>query len=104
MELRDGLDDPRATDARDLRARKLGLVRPRVAPDHANARLERLGIDADALDRARSGALATRDLCTLECRPGRARGGEESVAVAENDLRVGPDVHDEVHLAPEMRA
>ena len=36
--------------------------------------------------------------------PGRARGGEQSVAVAEDDLGVGPDVDDEVHLVPEVRA
>ena len=73
-------------------------------PDHADARLERLRIDAHALDRTRGRTLAARDLRALERRPGRARGGEESVAVAEHDLGVRPDVDDEVHLVPEVRA
>jgi hypothetical protein len=46
VELRDRLDDPGPADTRDLGLGEPGLVRPRVVPDHAETRLERLGIDA----------------------------------------------------------
>ena len=64
--------------------------------DDAEARLERLPVDPDALDRARRGALAGRDLGALEGRAGRRRGGEQAVAVAEHDLGVRADVDDEL--------
>ena len=44
------------------------------------------------------GALAAADLRALEGRPGRARGGEQAVAVAEHDLGVRADVDDQVDL------
>ena len=73
------------------------LVGPRLAADRPVAQLERLGVDPDALDRARCGPLPTRDLRAFERRPRRAGGGEQSVAVAEHDLRVRADVDDQVH-------
>ena len=74
------------------------LVRPGVAADHAEARLERLGVDPHALDRAGRGALAAADLRTLERRPGRAGRGEQALPVPEHDLGVRADVDDQVHL------
>src|SRR6185437_575924 len=63
-------DDARAADPRDagglhgfLEPR---LVGPQVGADDLEARLERRRVDPYALDRARRGALATADLCTLE--------------------------------------
>ena len=41
------------------------------------------------------GALAAADLGALEGRAGRARRGEQAVAVAEHDLGVRADVDDE---------
>ena len=103
MQLGDRLDDPGAADARDARLREAGLVRPRLAADHAYARLERLRVDPHALDRAGRGSLPAGDLRSLEGGPGRARGGEEPLAVPEHDLGVRADVDDQVHLVGEMR-
>ena len=80
------------------------LVRPGLAPDDADARLERLRVDADALDRARRRSLPAGDLRAFERGTGRARGGEQAIAVAEHDLRVRADVDDEVHLVAQVRA
>ena len=61
-QLGDDLDDPRAADAGDAglggRLGEARLVRPQLAADHPEARLERGAVDPDALDRARRGALA----------------------------------------------
>ena len=96
------LDDPGATDAGDpgpaLGRDGLGerrLVGPGVDPDHAEPRFERLAVDPDPLDRAGRGALAAADLGALERRAGRARRGEESAPVAQHDLGVRADVHDQ---------
>ena len=104
VELCDRLDDPRAAHAGDPRAREGRVVRPRVAADHAEARLERVGVDAHALDRAGGGALPAADLRTLERRPGRAGRGEQPLAVPEHDLGVRADVDDQVHLVEQVRA
>ena len=103
VELGDRLDDPGAADARHVRAREGRLVRPGVVADHAVAGLERLGIDAHALDRAGRGPLAAADLRALEGRARRARGGEEPIAVAEHDLGVRADVDDQVDLVAQVR-
>ena len=99
-ELGDHLDDARAADAGHAqlvgRGREARFVRPQVRADDLEPRLERRGVDADALDRARRGALAAADLGALEGRPGRAGGGEQPVGVAEDDLRVRADVDDQV--------
>ena len=60
-------------------------------------------IDPHPLDRARRGALAAADLRALERRPGRRRGGEQALAVAEHDLGIGADVDDQRHLVGEVR-
>ena len=79
------------------RRREGGLVGPGVDADDPEARLERVAVDPDALDRARRGPLAATDLGTLEGRPGRARRGEQPALVTEHDLRVRTDVDDERH-------
>ena len=65
--------------------------------DDADPRLERLAVDADALDGAGRGALPAGDLGTLEGGAGRARCREQPVLVAEDDLGVRADVHDQRH-------
>ena len=99
-ELGNDLDDPRSADSGHARrSGRLGeprLVRPDRAPDHPEPWLERGRVDADPFDRARRGALAAADLGALECRPRRARRGEKPIPVAEDDLGIRPDVHDEV--------
>ena len=74
-----------------------GVVRPGIDADDPEPRLERLAVDAHALDGARRGALPGADLGALERRArGRARG-EQPALVAEHDLGVRPDVDDERH-------
>ena len=80
--------------ARLLEAR---LVGPGVDADDPESRLERLAVDADALDGAGRGALPAGDLGALERGAGRARCGEEPALVAEDDLGVRPDVDDQRH-------
>ena len=103
VELGDRLDDPGAAHARHVDVGESRLVRPGVAPDRANARLERLRVDANPLDRPRRRSLAAGDLRALERRAGRARRGQQALAVAEHDLGVRAHVHDEVHLVTEVR-
>ncbi len=73
-----------------------GLVGPDLAADRAVPQLERLGVDPNALDRARRGALPARDLRALERRSGRAGRGQQPVAVAKHDLGVRAHVDDQV--------
>ena len=80
------------------------LVRPGVAADHPDARLERVRVDPHPFDRAGRRALPAGDLRTLERRAGRARRREQAVAVAEHDLGVRADVDDQVDLVAEVRA
>ena len=95
-QLGDRLDDPGSADARDPRApdcsRERRVVRPELRADHSYPWLQRLAVDPDPLDRAGSSPLATGDLGSLEGRPGRRRGGQQPVSIAEHDLRVGADV------------
>src|SRR3954470_12144051 len=95
VQLGDQLDDARAADAG--RRGGAGLVGPSSASDGAEAKLERLTVDADAFDRAGRGALTARDLRALEGGAGGARGGEQPVAVPEHDLGVRADVDQEIH-------
>ena len=104
VELRNGLDDPRAADAGDPDIGEARLVRPGVGPDHAEARLERRRVDPHPLDRPRRRPLPTGDLRPFERRAGRARRCEEPLAVAENDLRVRPDVDDQHRLVLLVRS
>ena len=57
------------------------LVRPEIAADHLEARLQRLAVDAHALDGAGRGALAAGDLRALEGRAGRRGAGEQPFAL-----------------------
>ena len=107
IELRDRLDDSGAADAGDAEARgRLGeawRVRPEIAADHLETGLEGVPVDAHPLDRAGGGALAAGDLRALEGRPGRRRGGEQPLAIAEHDLGVGADIDDQPELVAKMR-
>ena len=60
------------------------------------------GIDAHALDGARRGALAATDLRALERRARRARAGEQPLAIAQHDLRVGAHVDEQSQLIAEV--
>ena len=79
------------------------FVRPEIAADHLEARLERRAVDAQALDGARRGALAAADLRALEGGPGRRRASEQPLTVAEHDLGIGADIDDEADLVGEIR-
>ena len=85
-------------------ASKPGSSDHRSRADDLEARLERDGIDAHALDRAGRGALAATDLRALEGRAGRARAGEQAVAVAEHDLGVGADIDQQREFVAAGRA
>ena len=102
VELGDDLDDARPADAGHAalrrRLREAGLVRPEVRADDPEARLERLAVDAHPLDGAGRGPLAGADLGALEGRTGRAGCRQQPAGVAEHDLGVRADVHDERHL------
>ncbi len=108
VHLRHDLDDGRAADAGDAEPLGVGvearLVRPQIRPDDLEARLERGGVDADALDGAGRGALAGRDLRALEGGACRRGGGHDAVAVAEDDLGIGADVDEQHHAVLPVRA
>ncbi len=91
------------TPVRGRRRGEARIVRPQVAADHLEARLERRGIDAHALDGAGRRALAAADLRALEGGAGRARAGEQPLAVAEHDLGIGADVDQQRDLVAEVR-
>ena len=99
--LGDDLDDPRAADPGYAglrhRRREGRIARPGVDADDPEARLERRRVDPDPLDGSRRCALAAGDLGTLESRAGGAGGRQQTMPVAQHDLRVGADVHDERH-------
>ena len=78
------------------------IVRPEIAADHLEARLQRRAVDAHALDRARRGALAAGDLRALEGGAGRRGAGEQALAIAEHDLRVGADVDEQRQLVAKV--
>ena len=105
---RDHFDDPGAADARDSgaphRLLEPRLIGPQVRPDHLEARLEGRRVDAHALDRPGRGALAAADLRALEGRSRGAGAGEQPAAVAEHDLRVGADVHQQRELIGQVGA
>ena len=105
--LGDGLDDAGAADAGDAsRGRRLGeagLVGPEVGADDLVARLERDAVDADALDRARRGALSAGDLGALEGRAGRRGAGEQAFPIAQHDLGIGADIDEQRQLVLQVR-
>ena len=107
VHLGDHLDDARPADARDTgRLRglcKARVVRPEVAADDLEARLERHRIDAHALDGPGRRALAAADLRALKSRTGRARAREQACTVAEHDLGIGADIDQQRHRITEIR-
>ncbi len=92
------LDDARSADAAgpDLLGRVVGL--PPLEADDLEAHVERLRVDADALDGARGGPHAELDVGAFEGRAGGARGGQHPRAVAQHELAVGADVEDQQHF------
>ena len=60
------------------------------------------GREIRAANRNGRGTLAAGDLCSLEGRAGRRRGGDDPFPVAENDLGVGADVDEQRHLLVEV--
>ena len=96
------VDDSRPTQPGDSgrgdRHVESGLVAPRIDADHLHPSVQRLGVDANALDGAGRRSLSAADLRALERRAGGAGRGELAVPVAEHDLGVGADVDDESHV------
>ncbi len=80
------------------------LVGPLLDADDPVARLQRLGIDADALDGAGRGALAGGDFGALEGRAGGRGGGDDALPVAQHDLGIGADIDQQHHLVLPVRA
>ena len=99
-------DDAGTADAGDAGGRdrrgEHGIVRPQLAADHLETRLERRRIDAQPLDGARRGALAATDLRALERRSRRAGAGEQAMAVAEHDLGVGAYIDQQRHFVRQI--
>ncbi len=91
------LDDAAAAHARHLGRAEPLFVRPRVLPDHAEARLQRVAIDANPLHSPGCGSLATRDLGAFERGARRARCCQQTITVPEHDLGVRADVDQQVH-------
>ena len=81
------------------------LIRPepqipfgRTAADGHDHGLQRRGVEREVLDRALGRAHAEGQPAAFEGRAGRAGRAGEPVAVADHDLGVGPDVHEERQL------
>ena len=93
---RDHFDDSGTTYAAnsDLRILlgKFRLVGPGFAADHAKTRFQCFRVDTHPFDRTRRGALAGRNLCTLEGRPGGAGGSQQAVAITQYDFSIGANV------------
>ena len=79
---------------------------PRGAPPPMTSYVgsRRPRVDRDALDRAGGGAHAVAHDAPLEPRPGRARADEQELAVADDDLRVRADVHQQRHPLARVHA
>ncbi len=107
IHLGDRFDDSRATYAGNTerlhRLCETRIIRPEIRADHAETDVERLAVDAHAFDGTSGSALAAADLGALEGRAGRARAGEQAVAIAEHDLRIRAHVDDERDFLEEMR-
>ena len=76
-------------------SRKARLIRPEIAADHFEARLQRLAIDAHALDGAGRGALAAGDLRAFEGRAGRRGAGEQAIPIAKHQFGIGADIDEQ---------
>ena len=99
------MPEPQNSGDADLGDRfgKARLVRPQLAADHLEARLQRPAIDAHALDGAGRGALAAGDLRALEGRAGRRGAGDEAAPVAEHQLGVGADIDEQRQFVAQIR-
>ncbi len=64
-----------------------------LVADHSD--LDPVRRDRDALDRALGGAHPAGDVAALQCRPRRARGGDDLAAMDEGHFGVGADIHHE---------
>ena len=99
IHFRDHFDDARAADAGDARGghRRIEarLIGPQLRADHPEARLKRYGVDADALDGARCGALAAGNLRPFKGRPRGRRAGQQPCLGAQDDFRIGADIDGE---------
>ena len=100
------LDDARAADAGYAgcgdRLFEALFVGPPVAADHLEARLQRLWVDAHALDRAGRGALTAADLRALESGAGGAGASEQALVVAQDNFGVGADVDQQRDLVGQV--
>ena len=82
---------------------KARLVRPEIAADHFEARLQRFAIDAHALDGAGRGALAAGNLRALESRAGRRGAGDEAILIAEYEFGIGADIDQQSEFIAQIR-
>src|SRR5207245_1543911 len=96
IHFRDDFDDARTADAGNTSPGdgcvEPWLVGPQVRADDLESGLQRDRIDTHAFDGARSCALTTADLRSLERRPCRARAGEQASAIAQYYFGVRPDI------------
>src|SRR5579872_6896680 len=108
IHLGDDFDNARAADAGNAgRSRRFGeafFVRPELATDHLETRLQSRAINAYPLDRARGGALAAGNLRAFEGGPGRRGAGEQAAAIAEDDLGVRADIDQQREIVAKIRA
>ena len=72
-----------------------GFVGPVLATDYPEPGLQRFRINSYAFDRAGGRTLTRTDLCALESRAGRARGGQQALAVAQQHFSVCADIDDQ---------
>src|SRR5262249_44316448 len=97
IHLGDGFDDSRAADAGHARfghgSSETRLMGPQVRADDLESRVQCLRFDAYAFDRSGSGTLTGTDLRSLEGRSRRTRTGEQTLAIAQHDFRVGTHIH-----------
>ncbi len=68
------------------------LIGPRVRTDHLKPRFKGRRIDPHTFDCAGGCALSTAYLGSFEGRPGWTAGREESMAVAQNNFRIGSHI------------
>ena len=79
------------------------VVGPQLRTNDTEAGLERFAIDAHAFDRPGGGPLAAGDLRTFKGRAGRARAGEQAIAVTEHDLGVRAYIDDQRGFLQQVR-
>jgi hypothetical protein len=99
IHFRDCLDDAGSADAGDADAVDLFgkslFIRPFVDADHLETGLQRVLVDADALDGSGRCPLAGGDFRALKSRTGGGGGGQQAVLVAKHDFGVGADIDEQ---------